>query len=303
MQKKPDPFFKKIKQNGRGKSFQSKTAANTSLTPTSLTPTSLTHTSWEESHQWYQNSVGAEGHYYHRQIIMPGVLRLLESPLSILDLACGTGILAHYLTKESATQGVYYMGVDAAPSLLQKGQQQQDCASQHYHLADVTQPLKIAKRDFSHATLILALQNIEKPALVFQQAAKHLQLGGKFIIVLNHPCFRIPRQSSWQVDESKKIQYRRLDQYLSSLKIPIRTHPGKGALSQETLSFHHPLSSYINWLSQAGFMLDRMEEWCSDKVSAGKNAKMENSSRAEFPLFLAMRATLVSSSFHAPKEK
>src|SRR5262249_49920639 len=106
--------------------------------------------------------------------------------------------------------------------------------------------------------------------------------------VLNHPCFRIPRQSSWQVDSEKKIQYRRLDRYLSPMQIPINAHPSKGERSATTLSFHHPLSAYSQWLRDAGFVISCMEEWCSDKVSTGSAAKMENRSRAEFPLFLTL---------------
>jgi hypothetical protein len=36
-----------------------------------------------------------------------------------------------------------------------------------------------------------------------------------------------------------------------------------------------------------------MEEWTSDKVSVGKAAKGENRARAEFPLFMAIRAVKV----------
>ncbi|MFS8563077.1 MAG: hypothetical protein LVR00_01585 [Rhabdochlamydiaceae bacterium] len=117
-----------------------------------------------------------------------------------------------------------------------------------------------------------------------------LKPQGKLLIVLNHPCFRIPRQSSWGVDEPKKLQYRRIDRYLSPLKIPIQTHPGKQHDSQETWSFHHPLSDYTRWLQEAGFTIEIIEEWISDKTSTGGHAKMENRSRAEFPLFLAILA-------------
>jgi hypothetical protein len=108
--------------------------------------------------------------------------------------------------------------------------------------------------------------------------------------VLNHPCFRIPRQSSWGVDLEKKIQYRRIDRYFSSMKIPIQSHPSKGAQSSHTSSFHHSLSRYVQWLKQTGFVIETMDEWCSDKKSTGKHAKMEDTSRAEFPLFLAIVA-------------
>ena len=46
----------------------------------------------------------------------------------------------------------------------------------------------------------------------------------------------------WQIDQDKKIQYRRIDRYASSMTIPIQATPSKGEKSLETLTFHNPLS-------------------------------------------------------------
>ena len=44
----------------------------------------------------------------------------------------------------------------------------------------------------------------------------------------------------------------------------------------------------------AGFAVDGLEEWVSNKKSQpGKKAKAENRSRKEIPLFLALRAKLI----------
>ncbi len=77
------------------------------------------------------------------------------------------------------------------------------------------------------------------------------------------------------------------------MKIPIQAHPSKGKDSPVTWTFHHPLSSYFQWLNATGFTVETMEEWVSTKESEGKNAKMENRSRAEFPLFLTIVANKV----------
>lgn len=130
---------------------------------------------------------------------------------------------------------------------------------------------------------------MQDPKISLENAAKFLQPKGRLFIVLNHPCFRIPRQSSWGIDKKKQVQFRRVDRYLSSLKIPIQTHPGKNS-TIKTWSFHHSLSTYSQYLHQAGFVIEKIEEWCSDKKSEGGRAKMEDFSRLEFPLFLAIQA-------------
>lgn len=240
-------------------------------------------TSWESSAKWYDESVGEKGHYYHEHVILPNLLKLMELSKSskVLDLACGQGILARHLPT-----GASYLGIDIAPSLIKAAKER---TKHSFLVKDVTKKMELSAADFTHATIILALQNIGDPLAVLKNAAAHLVPKGKLFIVLNHPSFRIPRQSSWGIDEAKKLQYRRVDSYLSSLKIPIQTHPGKGNEVQ-TLSFHHPLMSFTKWLKEAGFAIVEIEEWISDKKSTGGRAKMENRAREEFPLFMTLVA-------------
>ena len=242
-------------------------------------------TSWNNVHKWYDEAVGKEGHYYHTHVIIPNTLKLLSLPdtAKILDLACGQGVLARNLPK-----GVSYLGVDASSSLIKKAREYNRIKEHNFLSSDLTLPLKL-KETFTHSTVLMAIQNIEKPLEVLKNAYQGLDPKGKLLLVLNHPCFRIPRQSSWQIDEPKKLQYRRVDRYMTPMTIPILTHPGQQD-SPKTLSFHYPLSSYTKFIKEAGFSIDVMEEWCSTKRSVGKAAAMENRSREEFPLFLAILA-------------
>ena len=246
-------------------------------------------TSWESVGKWYQSIVGDDGHYYHKHVILPALLEHMQvnkikDPL-VLDLGCGPGVLARQLPSNTR-----YIGIDLSTSLVKSAKSQDKDPLHEYFLGDITKPLPIKTSECSHATIILALQNVEHPLLALKNAFKYLRPGGKLFVILNHPCFRVPRQSSWRVDEEQKIQYRRIDRYKSSLKIPIQAHPSKGESSATTWSFHHSLSTYSKWLKEAGFAIELIDEWCSNKVSTGKAAKMENRSREEIPLFLCLIA-------------
>ncbi len=237
---------------------------------------------WDASEKWYHECVGEKGHYYHQKNILANGLRLLnlKPQESLLDLGCGQGVLERQLPKD-----VHYVGVDQSKALIAHAKKE---SKNQFIVADVCETIPLDKKDFDAACFILSLQNMEEGHLAIKTASSHLKPQGRLLIVLNHPCFRIPRQSQWGVDESAKIQYRRMNTYMSSHKIPIQTNPSKSEKSAITHSFHNPLSTYMTWLAKNHFTITAMEEWCSDKSSEGSHARMENRARKEFPLFLAL---------------
>ena len=121
------------------------------------------------------------------------------------------------------------------------------------------------------------------------------------IVVMMHPCFRVPRQSDWIWEDRGSggvgEQGRVIKQYLSSSKVDIQTHPGLAAHGKDdstTPHFHRPLQAYINTLGNAGLLIDHIEEWISHKVSqpGPKKAALDRA-RKEIPMFLAVRARKV----------
>lgn len=246
------------------------------------------NTSWENVSDWYGELVGDSGHYYHEQIILPHLKDLLKLSQSdkLLDVACGDGILGRSLAKNNE-----YLGIDLSKNLISQARAKDKNKKHTYEVADASGSWDF-EGSFTHSAIILALQNIENAEQVFLNLAKKLTKGGVCVFVINHPCFRIPRQSSWGVDATKKLQYRRIDRYMTPLDIPIQSHPSKGQESAQTISFHRPLSFYAHCLSSAGFYIESIDEWCSDKKSTGGNARMENRAREEFPLFMAVKALL-----------
>ncbi len=250
------------------------------------------NTSWQNVSSWYDKLVGSDGHYYHQHVVIPGLLRLLEltKENSLVDIGCGQGILSR-----SVPQLSNYLGIDRSGSLVEAAKKANRNSHYNFITKDATRPIVTAQKIFSHAAIVLALQNMENPEGAIQNAASYLIPGGKLAIVLNHPSFRIPRQSGWGIDEKTKQQYRWVNRYSSPLKIPITMNPGQTNPKsgvQTTWSFHRPLADYVSMLSNAGFVITNLEEWSSDKESEGKVAKMENRARKEFPLFLTLVAEL-----------
>jgi len=242
-------------------------------------------TSWEKVSKWYGSIVGEKGHFYHQTLIIPQSLKLLgiKPGDRLIDVACGQGVLSRRLPET-----VKYVGIDASKKLIDEAKSLDNNNAHKYLVADATKSFGL-KETFNKAAIILALQNIKEPEKTIQHIGEVTEKHGKLLIVLNHPCFRIPRQSSWEEDKLNKLQYRRVNRYMSPLEIPINTHPGEEN-SPVTWSFHHPLEDYVNYLFGNGFLIEKIEEWTSEKKSEGKAAKKENRAREEFPMFMAILA-------------
>ncbi|MDG1844509.1 MAG: methyltransferase domain-containing protein [Nitrospinaceae bacterium] len=244
-------------------------------------------TLWDQASRWYDSLVGMSGSDYHQTIVMPGVLKLLELKPGrrVLDLACGQGVFSRFLLEKKINPE----GLDSSEELLRMARSR-SIKLIPYHLGNAGDAKVLNGQEFDGIACLLAVQNIENIEPVFQNVARWLKPKGKFVMVLTHPCFRIPRQTHWGWDEDKKIEYRRVDRYANEMKIPILTPPFVDKVNY-TMTYHRPLQNYFSALLKAGLYVDCLEEWMSNKESAsGKRSRGENRARKEVPLFMAIRA-------------
>ncbi|MEK7192143.1 MAG: class I SAM-dependent methyltransferase [Patescibacteria group bacterium] len=247
------------------------------------------NTGWGKVASWYDTLLEGKQDTYQKEVILPGILKLLnlQKRESVLDLACGQG----FFSRELFQRGASVTGVDVAPELIQIARKRSD-KKIRFEVGSAAKLSFLKPKSFDAVILVLAIQNIDPINGVFKEARRVLKDGGKFVLVINHPAFRIPRQSGWGWDEKRKLQYRRVDSYLSEIKIPIQMHPSaRKSFSEITWSFHRPLQNYFKALDNAGFLVSGLEEWISHRASEpGPRARAENRARQEIPLFLALKA-------------
>jgi ubiquinone/menaquinone biosynthesis C-methylase UbiE len=241
-------------------------------------------TSWEKSADWYDRILGDRGSELYQAVVIPNALAMLapQKGERILDLGCGQGVFSRALSD----CGAQVTGVDAAPTLIEKARTYKSRTPIRYFDRDAAHLTGIG--EFDAASAILCLQNMEHLEKVCASVASVLKPGARMLWVLNHPAFRIPKQTSWEFAKDHSAQYRRVDAYSSTLSIPILMHPGK-ANSESTTSFHRSLESLSRAGFAAGLAMTGLSEWHSHKESQpGPRARAENHARREFPLFLAM---------------
>jgi 23S rRNA-/tRNA-specific pseudouridylate synthase/SAM-dependent methyltransferase len=281
---------------------------------------------WDHVAGWYEDLLTRRGSDHHDDLVIPGVLRLLAPAPGerILDIACGEGELCRRL----AVQGVEAVGVDLAPSLVEAARAvglppeggpgprsernvpESSVGSVRFEVGDA-RSLDAGLGVFDAATSVLALMNIEPLRAVVRSCAAVLKPDGRLVVVVLHPAFRAPGQTSWGWDppdgRAEKRgkgegprQYRRVDAYLSARTHEIVMNPGAvagGAAAVTTQTHHRPLQDYVSSLAAEGFGVTALEEWASRRKSEpGPRAAEEDRARREIPMFLAIRAVLLPKS-------
>lgn len=242
------------------------------------------NTSWGKVADWYEATVAGKDSYQN-SVIKPNLLRLLDLKRgeSVLDLACGSG----FFSREFSKIGAKVTGVDIGAELI-KIAKRQDPAGE-YIVADAQNLAVLKNRQFDVVIIVLALQNIKNFQSAIAEISRLLKPAGRALIVLNHPAFRVPKQSEWGFDEKKHVQYRRVDKYLSEISTAIDMSPGKQLNKKLTYSFHRPLQVYFKAFAKNNLAVSRLEEWVSGKTSdKGARKKAEDQARKEFPLFMCL---------------
>lgn len=254
-----------------------------------LAPKPAADTAWEQQAEWYDQLQGEQGDDFYGKLVLPAALRRLGATRNqrVLDVCCGQGVLGRTL----ATQQVFTFGIDASPALIAKAKERAS-AFENYVVGDARKldELKIERR-FDHAALVMALQDLDPIVPVLRGMAELVAPGGRLVMALSHPCFRIPKRSMWGWDETFGVQYRRLDGYLSPLSSAIKTHPGRVNDRSQTTSYHRPLSTYLNALGETGWGVMGADELCSHRRGTkGPRYGAEDLSFKEFPVFLLLTA-------------
>jgi ubiquinone/menaquinone biosynthesis C-methylase UbiE len=239
---------------------------------------------WDNLAGWYDGWVGKEGSKHHQKMAIPAALSLLDLQPGelVLDIGCGQGVFAPPVREA----GAQYTGIDVSPALLDLARKHHGKDGRFYEAdacrLELSKDLRAAS--FDAAAFILSIQDINPLNAALRGAAWALKPGGRLVMVMTHPAFRIPRQSGWGYDENRKLTYRRIDRYLTPLSVPLKPYPGQTGVS---ISFHRPISAYVNGLASYGLVIDALHEIPTYKAESGE---ADNPAEKEIPLFMSLRA-------------
>lgn len=221
---------------------------------------------WDALADDWDAKMGESGNRYHREIVRPATLKLLNPQKGehILDIACGNGIFSHYL----ADLGVRVTAFDYSSKLIAHAKERfhKDSDRIDFHVADATNydELMALKKDqpFDKAVSNMAVMDIAEIESLFRAVYDMLAPDGVFVFSGIHPCFQTPNNRKFtEINDYTGEAYVRMGIQTYEYIKP-QTHQVTMLANNEkqALHFHRPLSMILNLCFKAGFVLDGMEE-------------------------------------------
>jgi SAM-dependent methyltransferase len=258
-------------------------------------------TGWGKVASWYKNTI-SDKFSYQKEILLPELLKVLPykkvEGKNVLEIGCGTGMfLENYINAKKV------VGVDVAGELLEEAkmnfQNLKDKVKKDLNFNFIKESAEnlnkiktLEKGSFDFILSVESLSNMENLEKVSSGVCEYLKEKGEFIMIINHPAFRIPQNADWYYDLKKNKQGRIVYKYKTAHAVKIDMNPGEREWKNKryTHTFHRSMSEYINAFCKNGLNLNLCLEICSNKKSqSGPKKKIEDEARAEIPMFLLLR--------------
>jgi len=204
---------------------------------------------WEALADDWDARMGEDGNQFHRELIRPATLRLLDPQPGerILDAACGNGIFARKL----AELGAQVTAFDYSPQMIARAKGL--CADWdiQFSVVDAMDFAQVtALGSFDKAVSNMAVMDIADIVPLFRAIYEMLKPGGVFVFSAEHPCFQTPGNAFVQ---GSLITHR----YIEPERHTVRAFSDN---EKEVLHWHRPLHLLLGLCFEAGFVLDSLEE-------------------------------------------
>lgn len=208
---------------------------------------------YDEIAEWYDEIIRNDT--FPGSIALPGVFELLGDVRGrqLCDLACGQGVVARLLAK----RGAKVVGIDTSAKLLEIAQRDESIEPLGIaYVQDDAQSLKtLADATFDSVLCNLALMDIPDIGATLRSVYRVLRPAGVFVFSIVHPCF-FPAESRW-MNEVDGTMSRVVHGYFEEIYWQSDNPNGvRGRVG----AHHRTLSTYLNTLMEAGFVLERLLE-------------------------------------------
>ncbi|SER75596.1 Methyltransferase domain-containing protein [Gracilibacillus ureilyticus] len=224
--------------------------------------TKLSRQKWEENAAFWDDYMGDESNAFHRELIKPATVKLLQAERNdrILDIGCGNGNFSRTL----AECGAKVTAADYSGTMIERARIR-TTADICYLKMDATNYdalTDLGIDTYDKAVSNMALMDMANIEPLVKGLSVLLKKDGLFVFSIVHPCFQVPdvRKVTETVDRDGKVfttHSIQLSKYIQK-----EQYEAVAVNGQPTphLMFHRPLSYYVNLFSQYGFVLENLAE-------------------------------------------
>ena len=217
---------------------------------------------WDDNAPAWAREV-RQGHDVAREFLNNPALLALIGDLrgrQVLDAGCGDG----HNTRILARAGAHVTGVDLSARMIGLAQDEEGRAPLgiRYARASYTDLALFAGASFDTVVSFMALMDGPRFDLAMAECFRVLRPGGRLAFSIMHPCF-LTRGSRWLRDEQGIKVSRVVGNYFDPMPWVERfrlTDAPAEAPEFAVPRFDRTLSEYVNTLTGAGFVLNRIEE-------------------------------------------
>jgi SAM-dependent methyltransferase len=199
------------------------------------------------------------------------------SGLRVVDLGCGYGWFCRWARDQGAAQ---VDGLDLSSRMLDRAREMTRGEGIRYRCEDL-QTLTLPADSCELVYSSLALHYLPDVAPLFATVYQALTPGGTLLFSAEHPIYTAPPRQGWQEDENGQKSW------------PVSHYQQEGErisnwFADGVKKQHRKLSSWINQLIAAGFIIEHLDEWgpTAEQIAAQPALDEEK----ERPMIFLLRA-------------
>lgn len=169
---------------------------------------------------------------------------------SVLDLGCGYGWQCKYAADNGASR---VLGTDISHKMIKMAKSKNNSPVIEY-ICTAMEDLNLNGEEFDVVISSLAFHYVRDFDLIVKNIFNQLKSDGRFVFSVEHPVFTAYGTQDWIYGENNEILYFPVDNYY---------YEGKREavfLGERVIKYHRTLTTYIDTLIKAGFVIQRIVE-------------------------------------------
>ena len=198
----------------------------------------------------------------------------------VVDLGCGFGWFSRWAQENGAAS---VLGIDVSTQMLERARAATTASTVEYRCADVDE-LELGENSCDLVFSSLALHYVRDLDRLLAMAAQAVEREGSLVFSVEHPIYSAPTTQAFETSDNGDCIWP-LDNYL------VEGERVTTWFVDDVRKEHRTLATYVNAVIEAGFRLDRIEEWgpTAEEVAA----RPERAEDLHRPWFLLVSATRI----------